>query len=86
MTFLEQTGYFPTSALVADDERVQANPLYAAALATVNEVGPPTRFPGSPGWEQTVVLPAFQRTLLGEIAPEEAVELMMEGLEEAVNG
>jgi len=86
VTFLEETGYFPTSALVADDERVQANPLYAAALATVNEVGPPTTFPGSPGWEQTVVLPSFQRTLLGEITPEEAVELMMEGLEEAING
>lgn len=86
VTFLEETGYFPTSALVADDERVQSNPLYAAALATVNEVGPPTTFPGGPGWEQTVVLPAFQRTLLGEITPEDAVELMMEGLEEAVNG
>ena len=47
--------------------------MYAAALATVNEVGPPTTFPGAPGWEQTVVLPAFQRTLLGEITPEDAV-------------
>jgi multiple sugar transport system substrate-binding protein len=86
VNFLELTGYFPSSALVADDERVQTNPLYAAALATVNEVGPPTRFPGSPGWERNVVLPTFQRVLLGEITPEEGVEVMMAGLEEAVNG
>ena len=84
--FLELTGYFPSSALVAEDERVQSNPLYAAAVATVDEVGPPTRFPGGPGWERNVVLPNFQRVLLGEITAEDAIELMMEGLEEAVSG
>ena len=47
---------------------------------------PPTRFPGSPGWERNVVLPNFQRVLLGEITPGDAVELMMAGLEAAVNG
>ena len=49
-------------------------------------LGPPTRFPGSPGRERNVVLPNFQRVLPGEITPEDAVELMMAGLEAAVNG
>ena len=47
---------------------------------------PPTRFPGSSGRERNVVLPNFQCVLLGEIALGDAVELMMAGLEEAVNG
>ncbi len=47
---------------------------------------PPSRFPGSPGWEGNDVLPNFQRVLLGEITPGDAIELMMAGLEEAVNG
>jgi hypothetical protein len=33
-----------------------------------------------------VVLPAFQRVLLGEIKPDEAVDVMMKGLDKAVKG
>ncbi|MEM6430470.1 MAG: hypothetical protein AAF708_14610 [Deinococcota bacterium] len=85
VNFLEKTGYFPSSNVAASDARVQANPLYLAAIDTVSNVGPPTRFPGSSGWEQTIVLPTFQRTLLGEITPEQAATLIIEGLEETIN-
>jgi len=85
VSFLDKTGYFPSSNVAANDARVQSNPLYRAAIDTVSSVGAPTRFPGSPGWQQTVVLPAFQRTLLGEITPEDAATLIIEGLEETIN-
>src|SRR5215469_3089133 len=35
ITFLEATGYFPSSTKVADDPRVKSNPYYAAAIDTL---------------------------------------------------
>ena len=84
--FLEATGYFPSSTKVADDPRVQKNAYYGAATETLKFGGPPPAFPGSSNWGLTVVLPAFQRVLLGEIKPEEAVDVMMKGLDKAVKG
>ena len=48
--------------------------------------GPAPAFPGSSNWGLTVVLPAFQRVLLGEITAEDAVDQMMKGLDKAVKG
>lgn len=83
--FLEETGYFPASTAAAQDERVTGNPIYAPAVDTVNLVGPPASFAGVSGWAQTIVLPAFQRILLGELTPEQAAEQMITGLEETVS-
>jgi len=86
ITFLESTGYFPSSTKVAEDARVQKNPYYAAAIETLKFGGPAPAFPGSSNWGLTVVLPNFQRVLLGEIKPEEAIDNMMKGLDKAVKG
>ena len=86
IAFLESTGYFPSSTKVVDDPRVQQNPYYAAAIETLKFGGPAPAFAGSSNWGLTVVLPAFQRVLLGEIKPDEAVDLMMKGLDKAVKG
>jgi multiple sugar transport system substrate-binding protein len=86
ITFLESTGYFPSSTKVVDDARVQKNPYYAAATETLKFGGPAPAFAGSSNWGLTVVLPNFQRVLLGEIKPEEAVDVMMKGLDKAVKG
>ena len=59
---------------------------YRAGCFEEAGLDPPRRFPGSPGWERNVILPTFQRVLLGELTPEAGVEVMMAGLEEAVNG
>jgi multiple sugar transport system substrate-binding protein len=86
IAFLESTGYFPSSTTVADDARVQKNPYYSAAIETLKFGGPAPAFAGSSNWGSTVVLPTFQRVLLGEIKPEEGVDLMMKGLDKAVKG
>src|SRR5216684_1915197 len=71
ITFLESTGYFPSSTKVVDDARIQNNPYYAAAIETLKFGGPAPAFAGSSNWGSTVVLPNFQRVLLGEIKPDE---------------
>src|SRR6266478_1948344 len=81
IAFLESTGYFPSSTKVVDDARVQKNPYYAAAIETLKFGGPAPAFAGSSNWGTTVLLPNFQRVLLGEIKPEEAVDVMMKGLD-----
>ena len=86
ISFLESTGYFPSSTKVIDDPRVQSNPYYGAAIETLKFGGPAPAFAGSSNWGLTVVLPAFQRVLLGEIKAEEAVDVMMKGLDKAVKG
>ena len=86
IAFLESTGYFPSSTKVVDDARVQKNAYYAAAIETLKFGGPAPAFAGSSNWGTTVLLPNFQRTLLGEIKPEEAVDVMMKGLDKAVKG
>lgn len=82
--FLEDTGYFPPNSVAAEDERVTGNPLYAAAVETIGFGGLPPAFPGYPGWASTSVLPAFQQVLNGQVTPEQAVEQMALGLEEAL--
>src|ERR1700730_15763462 len=59
---------------------------YGAATETLKFGGPAPAFAGSSNWGLTVVLPSFQRVLLGEIKPEEAVDVMMKGLDKAVKG
>jgi multiple sugar transport system substrate-binding protein len=83
VAFLEETGYFPPNNEVANDERVTSNPLYQAAIETMNTAGLPPQFPGYPGWSKQTVLPAMQQVLLGEKTPEEAAEAIATGLREA---
>ena len=45
---------------------------------------PSPSFPGFAGWSESVVLPAFQRVLIKEATPEQAVDEMIEGLAQAI--
>jgi multiple sugar transport system substrate-binding protein len=82
VAFLEETGYFPPNNEVTNDERVTSNPLYQAAIETMNIAGLP-QFPGYPGWSKQTVLPAMQQVLLGEKTPEQAAEEIATGLQDA---
>lgn len=84
IAFLEETGYFPASEAVATDERITGNPLYGAAVEAMSQGILPNRFVGYPGWASNVVLPAFQRVLVGDSTVEQAVDEMIIGLEEAL--
>ena len=84
IAFLEETGYFPSSPKVAADERIVKNPLYAAAVETTTFGRLPPTFVGVAGWSETVVLPEFQKVLVGRSTPAQAVDAMMAGLENAL--
>jgi multiple sugar transport system substrate-binding protein len=83
VAFLEKTGYFPASTTAAADPRIGGNPMYAAASETLGFGIPQPSFPGAAGWAESTVLPAFQRVLIGEATPEQAVDEMIAGLAEA---
>jgi multiple sugar transport system substrate-binding protein len=81
IAFLEKTGYFPASATVVKDERITSNPLYGPAVETLAFGRLPANFVGIAGWSEHVVLPAFQKVLIGQSTPEAAVDEMIAGLE-----
>jgi multiple sugar transport system substrate-binding protein len=85
IAFLEKTGYFPASSVAAKDERISGNPMYASAAETLGFGIPQPSFPGLAGWAEGTVLPAFQRVLIGEATPEQAVDEMIDALATAVN-
>ncbi|MBN9310900.1 MAG: extracellular solute-binding protein [Devosia sp.] len=84
VAFLEKTGYFPASTKAAQDERISGNPLYKPAADTLGFGIPSPSFPGFAGWSESVVLPAFQRVLIKEATPEQAVDEMIDGLNQAI--
>jgi multiple sugar transport system substrate-binding protein len=83
VAFLEKTGYFPASTTAAQDQRISGNDMYKAASDTLGFGIPQPSFPGAAGWAESTVLPAFQRVLIGEATPEQAVDEMIAGLAEA---
>lgn len=85
IAFLEETGYFPASAQVAEDERITGNNLYGAAVDSLTNGRPVTNFLGVSGWSGNVVLPEFQKILVGDATVEEAVDAMIEGLEDEIS-
>jgi multiple sugar transport system substrate-binding protein len=85
VAFLGKTGYFPASSVAAKDERIASNPLYASASATLEFGIRRPSFPGYAGWAEGTVLPAFQRVLIGEATPEQAVDEIIAGLTEAIS-
>jgi multiple sugar transport system substrate-binding protein len=84
IAFLEETGYFPASAQVAEDERITGNELYDAAIEALATGRLATNFVGYSGWTTNVVLPEFQKILVGEATVEEAVDAMIAGLEDEI--
>lgn len=84
IAFLEETGYFPASEAVATDERITSNPYYGAAIETTKIGRLPVAFIGAAGWGRDIVLPAFQKILIGSATVEQAVDEMIKGLEDAM--
>jgi multiple sugar transport system substrate-binding protein len=82
--FMEITGYFPASALVAADERVTGNPFFAAAIESVKIGRLPHQFVGADAWGRLTVLPAFQKILIGELTSAQAAAEIAAGLEKTL--
>lgn len=85
LEFMEITGYFPASSLVAQDERVTGNPFFAAAVESVRLGRLPHQFVGADSWGRLTVLPAFQKILTGDLTPGQAAEEMAAGLEKTLS-
>lgn len=84
IAFLEETGYFPSSTVIANDARITGNPLYAPAIRTLAYGRLPPGFTGFAGWAQTVVQPEFQKVIVGQQSAERAVDAMLRGLDTAL--
>jgi multiple sugar transport system substrate-binding protein len=81
IALLEATGYFPATSEVASDERITSNPIYEAALKTL-EIGTPSpKIVGFDGWSRNSMLSEFQKVLVGDATPEQAVDAMAITLE-----
>jgi len=85
IAFLDETGYFPANPKVAQDVRIAGNPLYKPAVDTLSYGRLPPSFSGLAGWSQNVVLPEFQKVLVGQQTSEKAVDAMLKGLDATLN-
>ncbi len=85
IAFLEETGYFPANAQLARDARITGNPLYKPAGETLSFGRLPPSFVGFAGWSQNVVLPEFQKILVGQQNAEKATDAILKGLDAAIN-
>lgn len=85
IAFLEETGYFPASTAIAKDPRITGNPYYKPAAETLGFGTLPPAFVGMAGWSQNVVLPEFQKILVGQSTPEKAIDAILKGLDAALN-
>ena len=85
VAFLEKTGYFPASSVAAQGRAHRAAIRCTRPPSDTLGFGiPQPSFPGSAGWAEGTVLPAFQRVLIGQATPEQAVDEMIAGLAEAI--
>jgi multiple sugar transport system substrate-binding protein len=85
LAFLEKTGYFPASEAVATDPRITGNKHYQAAIETFKFGRLPPQFIGYPGWATKIVLPEFQKVLVGNQTPEGCVDTITKELEKAIS-
>ena len=85
IAFLDETGYFPANAQIARDARITGNPLYSPAAETLGFGRLPPSFVGYAGWAQNVVLPEFQKILVGQQNAERATDAILKGLDAAIN-
>lgn len=76
IALLEATGYFPATTEVSSETRITGNPLYTAALQTM-EIGTPSpKAAGFDGWSRSTMLAEFQKVLVGSASAQEAVDEM----------
>ncbi len=83
---MQKTGYVPSNAAAARDRRITGNPYYRAAIQALQRGTVAPQFQGQPAWQSKVVLPTFQRMLLGELTPAQGAEEFAKGLDKAIAG
>jgi multiple sugar transport system substrate-binding protein len=81
IALLEATGYFPATSEVSNDPRITSNPLYQAALDTLKIGAPTPKVVGFDGWSRNSMMSEFQKVLIGNSTPEEAVDAMARTLD-----
>ena len=86
IALMEKTGYVPSNQEAAKDERITKNQYYTAAFSALSTGTTAPQFAGQPAWQSSVVLPTFQRVLLGELTPAAAAQAFAKGLEDAIAG
>ncbi len=72
VTFLKETGYFPTAASASQDAYVMATPQYKVALNAIGAYNSGYTFAGYDNWVANTCLPNFQKALTGSITAEKA--------------
>jgi multiple sugar transport system substrate-binding protein len=85
IAMLEETGYFPASTQVAKDPRIASDPLYLPAVATLEFGVLPLDHLGAEAWARDVVMPEFQKILIGAATTEAAVDTMIRALEKTLS-
>jgi multiple sugar transport system substrate-binding protein len=85
IAMLEETGYFPALVTAAGDPRIFGNPLYLPAAATLEFGVLPLEHIGAEAWARNVVMPEFQKILIGAATPDAAVDAMIRELEKTLN-
>jgi multiple sugar transport system substrate-binding protein len=83
---MQKTGYVPSNAAAARDRRITGNPYYRAAIQALQRGTIAPQFQGQPAWQSKVVLPTFQRILLGELTPAQGADELAKGLDKAIDG
>lgn len=81
IAFLDETGYFPADREAARSKRIVDDPLFAPAIKTLTFGTQLPAFAGYDNWSAQIAFPAFQQVLTGQTKVEEAVDIMMRGLE-----
>lgn len=84
IAMFEETGYIPSAASAARNPLIADAPLFKAALEAASFGQQPPRFVGVNAWGEGVVLPEYQKVLIGRTTPAAAVDAMIAGLEEAL--
>ncbi len=85
VALLEATGYFPATTAVASDPRIADNPIYTPAIETLSMGLPLPKIVGFSAWLKNIVLPEYQKLLLGSATVEDAVDRMATELDKAMN-
>lgn len=83
---MQKTGYVPSNSDAAKDKRITTDPYYRAAVQALAKGTTAPAFPGGPAWQGKVVLPVFQRILLGELTAAQGADELAKGLQKAIDG
>ena len=84
IAMLEETGYFPASSQVGGRSPDLEQPLPSSHRNPRIWVLPLDHL-GAEAWARNVVMPEFQKILIGAATPEAAVDVMIRGLEKTLH-